>query len=51
MAGMIKKLVSIDDKGNALPDFSYVGYHHFEKPIPNLPAVKTMLPVKGNNRL
>jgi hypothetical protein len=39
-----------DEKGNVLPDFSYVGYHHGEKPIPNVPVAKTIIPITGDNR-
>ncbi len=38
-----------DEKGNVLPDFSYVGYHHGEKPIPDVPVVKTIYPIAGDN--
>ena len=38
-----------DEKGNVLPDFSYVGYHHGEKPIPDVPVAKTIYPVAGDN--
>ncbi|GAA4278328.1 Ig-like domain-containing protein [Aquimarina mytili] len=36
-----------DNKGNRIPDFSYVGYHHGEKQIPNIRVVKTISP-KGS---
>jgi hypothetical protein len=39
-----------DEKGNVLPNFSYVGYHHGEKPIPDVPVAKTIFPVAGDNR-
>ncbi len=39
-----------DEKGNVLPDFSYVGYHHGEKAIPDVPVSKTISPVAGDNR-
>src|SRR6056297_318798 len=38
-----------DEKGNVLPDFSYVGYHHGEKPIPDVPVAKTIYPLAGDN--
>jgi len=38
-----------DAKGNRLPDFSYVGYHSGEKPIPNMPVKMTLEPVPGDN--
>ncbi|WP_219008582.1 Ig-like domain-containing protein [Aquimarina litoralis] len=38
-----------DNKGNRIPDFSYVGYQHGEKPIPNVPVVKTISPRSGDN--
>lgn len=37
-----------DEKGNTIPDFSLVGYHHGLKPIPELKVVKTVAPVKGD---
>ncbi|HKK61141.1 MAG TPA: discoidin domain-containing protein, partial [Bacteroidales bacterium] len=40
---------SPDAKGNVLPDFSYVGYHHGEKPIPDVRVIKTISPKAGDN--
>lgn len=37
-----------DEKGNTIPDFSGVGYHHGLKPIPRLKVVKTLQPVNGD---
>jgi hypothetical protein len=38
-----------DEDGNILPDFSRVGYHEGDKPIPDLPVVKTVeAPADGN---
>lgn len=58
--GQTTSLVSIDGtghmtytpdaKGNVLPDFSYVGYHHGEKPIPDVPVATTISPIAGDNR-
>jgi hypothetical protein len=31
-----------DEKGNTLPDFSRVGYHEQDQPIPDVPVVKTV---------
>jgi hypothetical protein len=39
-----------DEKGNVLPDFSYVGYHHGEKPIPDVEVAKAISPIGGDNR-
>ncbi|HKK61914.1 MAG TPA: hypothetical protein VJ951_05105, partial [Bacteroidales bacterium] len=39
-----------DEKGNVLPDFSYVGYHHGEKTIPDVPVAVTISAVAGDNR-
>jgi hypothetical protein len=39
-----------DSKGNRVPDFSYVGYRNGEVDIPNVPVVKTLSPVSGDNR-
>jgi hypothetical protein len=33
-----------DEKGNILPDFSRVGYYNGDKEIPNIAAVKTIVP-------
>ncbi len=40
-----------DANGNVIPDFSYVGYHHGEQDIPDVPIVHTISPVSGDNRL
>nr|WP_121271975.1 hypothetical protein [Pedobacter schmidteae] len=37
-----------DEKGNTIPDFSLVGYHHGLKEIPRVKIVKTVAPVKGD---
>lgn len=37
-----------DEKGNTIPDFSLVGYHHGLKEIPKVKIVRTVLPVKGD---
>lgn len=37
-----------DEKGNTIPDFSQVGYHHGRKEIPSVKVVKTISPVKGD---
>lgn len=37
-----------DDKGNIIPDFSRVGYHHGLKEIPEVKVVKTVSPIKGD---
>jgi hypothetical protein len=44
-----KLVYATDAKGNKVPDFSYVGYHHGERDIPNMPVVKTISPVSGDN--
>jgi hypothetical protein len=33
-----------DEKGNILPDFSRVGYHHGDLQIPDVPVIKTVFP-------
>jgi hypothetical protein len=38
-----------DEKGNQLPDFSYVGYHAGEKDIPEALVRVTLSPVDGDN--
>jgi hypothetical protein len=37
-----------DEKGNTIPDFSLVGYHHGLKEIPQVKVVKIVDPVKGD---
>ncbi|MFA9390776.1 MAG: hypothetical protein ACERKD_13270 [Prolixibacteraceae bacterium] len=39
-----------DDKGGILPDFSAVGYHFGQEPIPNVPVLLTVEPLEGDNR-
>jgi hypothetical protein len=40
-----------DEQGNILPDFSRVGYHEGDKPIPDIPVVKTVTaPADGNGQ-
>ena len=38
-----------DSKGNVIPDFSYVGYHHSERAIPEVPVRRSIKPVAGDN--
>lgn len=38
-----------DKKGNTIPDFSRVGYHHGNKSIPNYPVTKTIYPVENGD--
>ncbi|MFD1316377.1 hypothetical protein [Namhaeicola litoreus] len=38
-----------DEKGNSLPDFSYVGYQAGEKALPTLPVKITIGPIEGDN--
>lgn len=40
-----------DEKGNRLPDFSFVGYHSGEKPLPNVAVQMTLNPIVGDNTL
>lgn len=35
--------------GHRLPDFSHAGYHHGERPLPEVPVVHTVGPVAGDN--
>lgn len=37
-----------DAKGNIIPDFSLVGYHHSQKNIPDIPVIKIVEPVEEN---
>jgi hypothetical protein len=38
-----------DADGNRVPDFSYAGYHNGDRPIPDVPTVRTIGPVPGDN--
>lgn len=38
-----------DAYGNRIPDFSWAGYHNGERPIPEVPVVKSIRPVSGDN--
>ncbi|MFC1619536.1 FlgD immunoglobulin-like domain containing protein [Candidatus Neomarinimicrobiota bacterium] len=38
-----------DEVGNRIPDFSYAGYRNGNEPIPNIPVVKTIQPIEGDN--
>ncbi|WP_418263685.1 hypothetical protein [Flavobacterium faecale] len=38
-----------DEKGNKIPDYSYVGYHHGEKIIPFVPVRKVINAIQGDN--
>ena len=42
---------SADEKGNVFPDFSLVGYHQSDEPIPDVPVVKTIGPANDTNCL
>ncbi len=39
-----------DSRGNIIPDFSRVGYHHGDKSIPDHPVSCVISPVAGDNR-
>ncbi|RYG40731.1 MAG: hypothetical protein EOO01_26690, partial [Chitinophagaceae bacterium] len=39
-----------DEKGNIIPDFSKVGYHHQERPIPVVAVVKTLTSSGGDDQ-
>ncbi len=39
-----------DEKGNIIPDFSKVGYHHGKRNIPNVPVVKTITASDTNSQ-
>ena len=44
------KLVYISDaEGNRIPDFSHAGYKGGGVPIPDIPVVKTISPIEGDN--
>jgi len=44
-----KLVYSKDNRGNSLPDFSYVGYHSGEKAIPGVPVKITLEPSEGDD--
>ncbi len=46
-----KLIYTADSKGNRIPDYSGVGYKNSESPIPNVPIVKTISPIVGDNRI
>ena len=44
-----KLVYTPDEQGNILPDFSRVGYHHGDKPIPQYTVTKSISPIEGDN--
>lgn len=38
-----------DSLGNVIPDFSYAGYENGNTEIPDIPVVKTISPIEGDN--
>lgn len=44
-----KLVYKSDAEGNKIPDFSYAGYKNGTAAIPNVPVVKTISPVAGDN--
>ena len=42
-------IYSVDDEGNRIPDFSHAGYAAGGVPIPDVPVVKTISPIEGDN--
>ena len=46
-----KLVYQADGEGNRIPDFSYAGYKNGEAEIPNVPTVKSISPVPGDNTL
>lgn len=46
------KLVYVTDaEGNRIPDFSHAGYKGGSVPIPDVPVVKTISPIEGDNTM
>ncbi len=46
------KLVYVsDENGNRIPDFSHAGYKGGGVPIPDIPVVKTIAPIEGDNTI
>ncbi len=44
-----KLVYSSDEQKNRIPDFSYAGYKNSEESIPNIPVVKSIKPIDGDN--
>lgn len=40
---------TVDTEGNSIPDFSYAGYRNGDTAIPNVPVVRQVSPVSGDN--
>ncbi len=38
-----------DENGNIIPDFSHVGYHYGDDPVPDVPVVMEISPVDGDD--
>lgn len=38
-----------DSLGNIIPDFSHVGFYYGDVPIPDIPVVKEISPIEGDN--
>jgi hypothetical protein len=44
-----KLIYAHDAEGNRIPDFGYAGYRNGTVPLPDVPVVKTISPVAGDN--
>jgi len=44
-----KLVYLVDAEGNSIPDFSHAGYKGGGVPIPDIPVVKTISPIEGDN--
>jgi hypothetical protein len=46
-----KLVYALDTEKNRIPDFSYAGYKNGESEIPDVPLLKTIFPIVGDNTL
>jgi hypothetical protein len=44
-----KLVYALDQENNRIPDFSYAGYKNGESEIPNIPVIKTISAISGDN--
>jgi hypothetical protein len=40
-----------DEQGNVIPDYSHVGYHYGDDPVPDVPVVMEISPMEGDDYL
>ena len=44
-----KLVYALDQENNRIPDFSYAGYKNGESELPNIPVIKSISPIQGDN--